>query len=73
MASVKEISVAVESVIHNVLRDVAEHIWKEHQIRLDSVDFEWLNASDCIGTDFHLTEIRARTASREKTETDNLK
>ena len=73
MASVGKISVAVESAIHAVLRDVAERIWEKHQIRLDSVDFEWLNATGYSGTDFHLTEIRAQTASREKRETDNLK
>lgn len=52
MASVNDISVAVELAVHRGFAEMAVRIYEEHGVQVRNVSFEWLGH---IVTDVHTT------------------
>jgi hypothetical protein len=56
------ITVAVESAIHDALKEVVQNIADQHKIKVDSVSIKWSDISDHSGFKSIVREIEARTS-----------
>ena len=45
-----EITVSVERAAHAAFEELAQHIWDQHKIRIDSVSFDWFEVPGADGT-----------------------
>lgn len=64
MAKADNISVAVESIIHNALREAAQIIFDEHKIRVDNVSFSWIDVSEVSRLNFIVDEVEVQTTTK---------
>lgn len=64
MADASNLTVVIESAIHDALAQVAQHAAREHGIFIKSVEFEWIESFRFDTTnEHHLARIRVNTAS----------
>ena len=56
------ITVAVESSIHDALKDVMQAIADQHKIKVESVSIHWIDASDYKGFKCIVRELEVRTS-----------
>lgn len=64
MAEAK-MEILVEKVVaHDILRQVAQQIWDEHGMRLDSVSFTWIDTSSPGEDRFEVSEVSMQSYTR---------
>lgn len=57
-------AIPIESVVHDAFRDLAQTIFDQHGIVVQSVSFEWLDASSCDRTRMVVTDISTHTLTK---------
>lgn len=61
--AINEINVAVESVVHDALRQTAQAIWDKHRICVQHVSFKWLDVSTSSEQRKTLATVDAHTTT----------
>ena len=56
MAEARDISVAIESAVHDAIRVLAQNVYRQHGIRINSASIDWIDVS-CAGKDEHLVGL----------------
>jgi hypothetical protein len=58
-----EMKVAIESVVHDAMRQTAQAIWDKHHIFVRDVSFKWLDVSTSSEQGKILTTVDAHTTT----------
>ena len=56
-----EITVAVESAVHKAFRRMAQEVWDQHGICVQSVRFSWIDVSSVNKPRLFVTDVEAET------------
>ena len=59
-----EIMVAVEKAVHNALRELAQAIWDQHGVCVESAFFSWVDVSAPGEPRLIVTDVEAHTLTK---------
>ena len=64
MAAEPKITVAVEKVAHDAMRDLAQAIWDKHCVCVRSVRFSWADVSTPVESRLLVMDVEAETMTK---------
>ena len=66
MVDARGITIAIESAVHNAIRELAQNVYRQHGIEINSASIDWIDVS-CAGKNEHLVgSISATTTTGTK-------
>ena len=63
MAAIPEITVTVERAAHDAMRDFARAMYEKHRLRIDAVNFRWINTGGVADDYFTLREVEIQSGT----------
>lgn len=59
-----KITVSLEKIIHRELRNVLQHVWDDHGLRIESISADWMDVSTAGEINMRLMGVQVVTSTK---------